>query len=260
MTDPFDALRETVRPAEPDPRFAAELHERLQRAVLDRATNPTGGAMTSTETPAQAGLHALTPYLAVTDARRALEFYVEVFGATRRADPIVMADGRIGHAELAIGDAVLMLADEFADIGAVASPGGASIRIEVPNVEDVVNRAVERGAELIRPVADAGYGLSGTIRDPFGQRWMVAQAPQRSPRDTEATAADPRHGEAGYFTLQVQPGWKLMYAVDDLEAARARVREQGGQAGAVEQLPYGRTADCVDNQGIEFWLWQPPRD
>lgn len=62
--------------------------------------------------PASADYHALSPYLAVPDARRAIEFYVEVFGATKRADPIVMDDGRIGHAELAIGDSVLMLAEE----------------------------------------------------------------------------------------------------------------------------------------------------
>ena len=124
MTDPFDALREPVRPADPDPGFAAELRERLRRAVLN------GGEMTTTEAPASAQLHSLTPYLAVSDARRALDFYVEVFGATRRGDPIVMSDGRIGHAELAIGDSVLMLAEEFEEIGHVAGPG-ASVRSEV---------------------------------------------------------------------------------------------------------------------------------
>lgn len=292
MTDPFDALRAPVRPVEPEPRFAAELREKLQRAVLN------GGEMTSTEARAHAELHSLTPYLAVSDARRALDFYVEVFGATRRAEPIVMPDGRIGHAELAIGDAVLMLAEEFEEIGHVASPGGASIRIEVSDVERVVERAVSHGAELLRPVTDTGHGLGGTIRDPFDQRWLVSQAPRRTP--TGQTG--PRHGEATYFTFQVpddeaaksfygrvlgwqfspgsvadawgiegnglfgglwggpqrQVGWKLMYAVDDIEAALARVHEMGGQAGEVEQQRYGLSADCVDNQGIEFWLLQQP--
>lgn len=291
MTDPFDALRAPVRPVEPEPRFAAELRMRLQRAILN------GGEMTSTEARAHAELHSLTPYLAVPDARRALDFYVEVFGATRRAEPIVMPDGRIGHAELAIGDAVLMLAEEFEEIGHVASPGGAAIRIEVSDVERVVERAVSHGAELLRPVADTGHGLGGTIRDPFGQRWLVSQAPPR----TSTGQTGPRHGEAGYFTFQVpndeaakafygavlgwqfspgqveggwgvqgsgldgglwggpgrQVGWKLMYAVDNLEAALARVREHGGRAGEVEHQPYGLSADCTDNQGIEFWLWQP---
>jgi uncharacterized glyoxalase superfamily protein PhnB len=291
MTDPFDALRAPVRPADPDPRFATELREMLQRAVLD------GGEMTSTESPARAELHSLTPYLAVPDARRALEFYVEVFGATRRAEPIVLPDGRIGHAELAIGDAVLMLADEFEDIGHVAAPVGASIRIEVSDVVGAVERAAARGAEVLRPVADTGHGVNGAIRDPFGQRWLVSQAPPRT-----AGRTGPRHGEAVYFTFQVpddqaakafygrvlgwqfspgsvedawgfegnglfgglwggpgrQVGWKLMYAVDDIEAALARVRELGGQAGEVEQQRYGLSADCVDNQGIEFYLLQQP--
>ncbi|WP_236790242.1 VOC family protein [Amycolatopsis sp. GM8] len=289
MTDPFDALRAPVEPVDPDPRFAAELRERLQRAVLN------GGEMTSTE--ASVKLRSLTPYLAVSDARRAIEFYVEVFGATRRGDPIVMPDGRIGHAELAIGDAVLMLAEEFEEIGHVASPGGASVRIEVSDVDGAVERAVARGAELLRPVGDSGYGRGGAIRDPFGQRWLVSQAPPRT-----ATGTGPRHGEAAYFTFQVpddeaakvfyggvlgwrfspgstetawgvegnglfgglwggpgrQVGWKLMYAVDDLEAALARVRELGGQTGEVEHQPYGLSADCVDNQGIQFWLLQQP--
>ncbi|TVT50626.1 glyoxalase, partial [Amycolatopsis rhizosphaerae] len=55
-----------------------------------------------------------------------------------------------------------------------------------------------------------------------------------------------------------QIGWKPMYAVDDLEAALARVRELGGRTGESEHQPYGLTADCTDNQGIEFWLWQRP--
>lgn len=285
MSDSFDALRAPAEPVEPDPRFATELRERLRRAVLN------GGEMTTTETK----LSALTPYLAVSDARRAIEFYVEVFDATRRGEPIVMDDGRIGHAELAIGDAVLMLAEEYPEIGHVAAPGGAAIRIEVSNADSAVERAVARGAELIGPVEDRGYGRSGRIRDPFGQRWLVAQA-ESHPRPRTP------QGEAVYFTFQVpddeaaktfygtllgwrfspgsmptawgvegnglmgglwggpgrQVGMKVMYAVDDIEAALTRIRELGGQAGEVERQPYGLSADCVDNQGIEFWLLQEP--
>lgn len=292
MSDPyrnFEALRAPVRPVDPDPRFAAELRERLRRAVLN------GGEMTGTEAPARAELHSLTPYLAVSDARRALDFYVEVFDAQRRGDPIVMPDGRIGHAEIAIGDGVLMLAEEFAEIGHVPGVGGASVRIEVSDVDDVVRRAVTRGAEVLNPVGDRGHGRSGAIRDPFGQRWLVSQAPHRGSGSTT-----PRHGEAMYFTFQVpddeaaktfygtvlgwqfspgsvegawgfvgpglegglwggprQVGWKMMYAVDDVNAAVERVRATGGQVVEVDRKPYGLTADCVDNQGIEFWLWQP---
>lgn len=290
MTDPLDALRQPVEPAVPDPRFAAELRDRLRRAVL------IGEDMTTTSSQPTAAPAALTPYLAVSDARAALDFYVDVFEAERRGDPIVMDDGRIGHAELAIGGSLLMLSEEFEEIGHVASPsGGASVRVEVPDPDRAVNRAVERGAELIRPVTSSPYGRSGSIRDPFGQRWLVSQG-------TRPGAPPVKHGAAGYFTFQVpddaaakefygavlgwqfspgsveggwgiegsglqgglwggpgrQAGWKLMYAVDDLQAALARVRDHGGQTGEVEQQPYGLSADCTDNQGIEFWLWQQP--
>ncbi|TCO56923.1 VOC family protein [Actinocrispum wychmicini] len=282
MTDPLDALRRPVEPVTPDPRFAAELRDKLRRAIL------TGEDMT-TITAAELRLHTMTPYLAVTDARAALDFYVDVFGAVRRSDPIVMADGRIGHAELAIGDSVLMLADEYPEIRHV--PGG-SIRIEVQDAQAVVDRAVARGADLISPVARTQYNHGGTIRDPYGNRWLVAQAPPRA----EPPA---KHGEVGYYTFNVpdpdaakefygavlgweftpgrlegnwhvqgsglmggvsgtggQQGWKVMFAVDDLPEAMASVRTHGGQVGAPEDHPYGRTVDCVDNQGFEFWLWQ----
>ncbi|MFC9256201.1 VOC family protein [Amycolatopsis thailandensis] len=290
MSDPFDALRAPSPAVDPDPLFAAELRDNLRRAVLN-------GASTM---PSIAEVRSLTPYLVVTDARAALDFYVEVFGARRRSDPIVMEDGRVGHAELAIGDSVLMLAEEFPELGNVVAPaGGPLIRIEVADAHASASRAVELGGELERPVSDTGYGLSGAIKDPYGQRWLVAQAAPSSP----SGATPIRHGEAGYFTFQVpddarakafygavlgwqfspgrveggwgvegsglqgglwggpgrQVGWKLMYAVDDLAAALDRVRAQGGQAGETEQQPYGLSADCVDDQGIEFWLWEQPR-
>ncbi|PXY37531.1 VOC family protein [Prauserella flavalba] len=295
MTDAFDALFRPHQPIEPDPRFAAELREALRAAVLQEGRDED---MTTAEAPARAETHALTPYLAVPDASAALDFYVEVFGATRRAEPIVMPDGRVGHAEVAIGDSVLMLAEEFAEIGhTVAASGGASIRVEVPDVAEAIRRAVGLGAEQVGDVEDRGHGLTGRIRDPFGQRWLLAQAPRRS----SAGAPRPAHGHAAYFTFTIpddelaktfygtvlgwqfgegsvprawrvegsglpdsglwggQPyaGWKMMYAVDDLDAAVERVRTVGGEVREVKREPYGRTADCVDNQNVEFWLWQP---
>ncbi|WP_181775952.1 VOC family protein [Amycolatopsis pittospori] len=301
MPDPFDALRAPSQPVDPDPLFAAELRDNLRRAVLN------GADMTTTETPAAtAEVRALTPYLVVTDARAALDFYVEVFGARRRAEPIVMEDGRVGHAELAIGDSVLMLAEEFPELGnVVAAAGGPLIRVEVADVQASARRAVELGGELERPVSDTGHGLSGAIKDPYGQRWLVAQAAASGTSGASgASGSKPvRHGEAGYFTFQVpdgetakafygavlgwqfspgrvedgwgiegsglqgglwggpgrQVGWKVMYAVDDLAAALDRVRAHGGQADEPEQQPYGLSAECVDDQGIEFWLWEQPR-
>ncbi|SEP53830.1 VOC family protein [Amycolatopsis saalfeldensis] len=296
MPEPFDALRRPSAPVDPDPAFAAELRDHLSRLILN------GAEMTTTETPTDAQVHALAPYLVVTDARAALDFYVEVFGARRRSDPILMDDGRIGHAEVAIGDSVLMLAEEFPELGNVVAPvGGPLIRVEVADVRESARLAVERGAELLRPVEDRGYGLGGTIKDPYGQRWLLGQAAPAA----RADAPPVRHGEAGYFTFQVpaaepakefygavlgwqfspgrvdgswgvegnglnggglysrpglQVGWKVVYAVDDLAAALSRVRAHGGTAGEAERRPFGLLADCVDNQGIEFGLWERPSE
>ena len=118
MTDPFEALREPVSPAEPDPGFAGRLRQRLAREVFAFP----GGTMSqqTAEQAAQAQAQAereparapaLTPYIIVSDARRAMDWYIEVLGARRRGEPVVNADGTIGHAELGISDAVLMLAE-----------------------------------------------------------------------------------------------------------------------------------------------------
>ncbi|MGP4029469.1 VOC family protein [Actinomadura sp. 3N407] len=114
MTDPLEALRAPVVPVEPDPTFEARLRERLRRALLQ----PTGETMATTtaqETPAQVG--TLTPYLCVDDGRHALRWYAEAFGAEVRGEPVMMDDGRVGHAELALGDSILMLADEWPELG-----------------------------------------------------------------------------------------------------------------------------------------------
>jgi hypothetical protein len=118
MTDPFEALREPVTPVDPDPGFASRLRLRLSREVFTPTapTAPTGGTMS--QQPVAIGAErepawppALTPYIVVSDARRAMDWYIEVFGAQRRGEPYVNADGTIGHAEVGIGDAVLMFAE-----------------------------------------------------------------------------------------------------------------------------------------------------
>lgn len=305
--DPLNALRRAHQPIDPGPEFADRLRERLRSAILPSPAT-TGGDMSTdithtsdtADTTAEAGpradYHSVSPYLAVDNAWRALDFYVEVFGAERRGEPLVMEDGKVGHAEVAIGDSVLMMAEEFPEIGHVSAAGGASLRVEVTDVDSTLRRAIQHGAELLSPAEDRGHGRGGTIRDPFGQRWLVSQAPRRS----SAGAPAPRHGHAAYFTFtapddeaaksfyagvlgwqfaqgtvprawraegtglpdtgvwggQDYAGWKLMYAVDDLDSATDRVATHGGQVREFKQAPYGRTADCVDNQGVEFWLWE----
>jgi len=126
------------------------------------------------------GYHSITPYLVVNGAEKAIEYYKKVFGATeimRMPAP----NGKIGHAELKIGDSPIMLADENPAMGqghtSAATVGGSpvSIYLYIENVDDVVKRAVAEGATVLKPVQDQFYGdRSGFIRDPFGHLWGVA--------------------------------------------------------------------------------------
>jgi PhnB protein len=124
------------------------------------------------------GPFTLTPYLAVKGANAAIGFYTKVLGAKeqfRLAEP----DGRIGHAELAIGDGGIMLADEAPAFGALSPPaiGGTPVRLHlyVDDVDATMNRAVAEGATVLRPAQDQFYGdRSGMIADPFGHQWFLS--------------------------------------------------------------------------------------
>ena len=126
--------------------------------------------------PIPEGYRSITPYLCIKGAADAIEFYRKAFGATevmRMAQP----DGRVGHAELQIGDSRVMLADEFPDMGfrGPHSFGGSPVHLYVEDVDAVVNRSVAAGAKVVRPVQDQFYGdRSGTIADPYGHVWHVA--------------------------------------------------------------------------------------
>lgn len=120
----------------------------------------------------------LKPYLVVADAARAIAFYAQAFGATelfRLAEP----GGRIGHAELRIGDSEFMLADEYPDFGALGpvSVGGTpvSIHLYVADVDATMARAEALGATTLRAAKDEFYGdRCGMLSDPFGHRWHIA--------------------------------------------------------------------------------------
>lgn len=124
------------------------------------------------------GYHTATPYLVVDGAGRAIEFYKKVFGATelmRLAAP----EGKVGHAEIRIGDSVIMLADEHPEMGARGphAIGGSpvSIMLYVEDADSVVKRAVAEGAALTRPVEDKFYGdRAGAVTDPFGHQWHIS--------------------------------------------------------------------------------------
>jgi uncharacterized glyoxalase superfamily protein PhnB len=295
MADPLAALRGRFLPVDPDPDFAASLRSRITQAL-----DPLGGTMSDLLTDRPTGPDFTTvgvvPYLAVHGADRALRWYAEAFGAESHGQPIVMPDGRIGHAELGIGGATIMLSEEHPEIGVAApSPGqgvAVTLHLEVDDVDAVIGRAVTAGARLERPAADYEYGRNGVLRDPFGHRWMIA-GPVLTP--------GLRSGDLGYVSLWVPDvdraaaffstvlGWTygaasgprgrqvegrplhhgllggvahgtlfLCAAVDDVQAAVGRVQAGGGIAEPPHEEPYGLVSGCVDDQGVSFAVFEPP--
>ena len=123
------------------------------------------------------GYHTITPFMTVRDAARAIEFYKQAFGAKERG---VMKgpEGKIMHAELVIGDSIIMLADEFPEFGSLSpqSTGGSGtgLHIYIENVDSAFDRAVKAGATVEMPVADMFWGdRYGKLRDPFGHKWSI---------------------------------------------------------------------------------------
>jgi uncharacterized glyoxalase superfamily protein PhnB len=119
----------------------------------------------------------LTPYIMVADARRAIDWYAETFGARLRGEPVVNADGTIGHAEVGIGDAVLMLSepsDLWPEVPVKAPDNPATfshtLHLEVGDVDATTERARRGGAAVEREPADQFYGRGAVIVDPFGHR------------------------------------------------------------------------------------------
>ena len=121
----------------------------------------------------------ICPYLAVRGAARAIEFYKNVFGATEDYRLTDSSSGKIGHAEILIGESRIMLADEAPDWGHLSpeAVGGCPVKfhLAVANVDEMVQRAVDAGAILLRPVADEFYGeRMGMVTDPFGFSWHIS--------------------------------------------------------------------------------------
>jgi PhnB protein len=128
--------------------------------------------------PIPEGYHSVTPYLCFRDAAAAIEFYKRAFGATevmRMGAP----DGKVGHAEIRIGDSRVMLADEFPEMGFLSpqSVGGSPVMLHlyVEDVDATVPKAVAAGAKIMRPVEDQFYGdRGGQLDDPFGHKGYVS--------------------------------------------------------------------------------------
>lgn len=296
--DPLTVLAGGEHPVQPDPAFAARLRARLEAAV----TLPKGVVMSGTDTainelnspaaPIDVPRPAALPYLAVADARAALAWYVEALGASVVGDPIVMDDGRIGHAELALAGGVLYLADEFPEIGLKApAPQSVSVSLmlAVPDADAALEQARRYGAQVQREPYDAYGSRTAVVIDPFGHRWMLT-APLLG------VAAPIQHGDVGYVSVQTPDaaraaafyghvlGWVYdpatrqvtnaqmhtgifettgrhtvfcCYAVRDLDAAREAILAAGGQVGTPEDHDWGATLDATDVLGTDFAVFQP---
>jgi PhnB protein len=123
------------------------------------------------------GYHSVTPYLVIDGAAAAIDYYKEAFGATELFR--MEHGGKIGHAEIKIGDSPIMLADEYPDLGHVGPKklGGSpvGIMIYVEDVDTIYKRAIAKGGVEVKPLQDQFYGdRSGALKDPFGHLWTIA--------------------------------------------------------------------------------------
>lgn len=306
--DPLSVLRVDDLPVQPDPDFAARLRQRLESAVA--LPNRTEGVimsgtaeildeLTATNAPEQAGYtvprSAAVPYLQIARARDAIDWYVDAFGATVVGEPIIMDDGRVGHAELAIAGGVLYLADEFPELGLKAPTSGftsVSLMLHVADTDSALERAHDCGADVVME-AEENYGSRrATIVDPFGHRWMLS-----GPVTVAVTRILP--GDVGYASLWTPSaeraaafygqvlGWSYdenshqvtnlrhrlgifstdgpttlfcCYAVADLHAARQAIVAAGGQPGEIRQVDNAAVLDATDATGAAFAVYEAGDD
>ena len=127
--------------------------------------------------PIPDGYEGITPYLICKNAEAAIEFYKKAFGATELFR--IGSPGMVGHAEMKLGNAIFMLADEFPDMGALSPQtiGGSpvSLYVYVEDVDSFTEKAVAEGLEVVKPITDQFYGdRSGAFKDPFGHSWGFA--------------------------------------------------------------------------------------
>jgi uncharacterized glyoxalase superfamily protein PhnB/predicted enzyme related to lactoylglutathione lyase len=204
-SDPFENLREPNAPLAPRAAFAAELRQRLSArlGVTDQGRPPVPEIREYT--PAR--YTSLHPMLSCPRAAEALQWYVDVFDAVLLEPPYMMDDGRLGHAELRVGNTVFSIADEWPELG-LEGPSGTnsvSLMLYVPDARATWERAVAHGAVAEREPEEAYGALRGSVRDPFGHRWNVGTASEPDDVPTEDIPSR-RQGDVGYITLMVPDG------------------------------------------------------
>jgi uncharacterized glyoxalase superfamily protein PhnB len=139
------------------------------------------------------GFHSLTPHITLRNAAQAIDFYKQAFGAEELGRSLT-PDGKIMHATIRIGDSLLMMNDEFPNMGCPSAEtlGGSNItlHIQTEDVDSLFNRAIKAGAKATMPLADQFWGdRYGQVVDPFGQRWsMATRVEQLTAEEVEARA------------------------------------------------------------------------
>lgn len=249
--------------------------------------------LTEPSATAAAPRPAALPYLSVANARAAIAWYTDAFDAVVAGEPIVMDDGRIGHAEIMIGGGMLYLADEYPEIGLKAPAPGAvsvSLMLHVVDTDAALRKATEHGATVERDAYENYGSRNATIVDPFGHRWMLSGP-------VAARVEGIRHGDIGYVSVSAPDadraaafyghvlGWTYdpvshrvtntdlptgisanpgpptlfcCYAVADVQAARAAIAEAGGVPGEIRDTEYGVLLDAADPHGVAFAVYEPP--
>ena len=152
--------------------------------------------------PIPEGYPRVTPYLTIDGANAAIDFYTKVFGAKERMR-MPAPDGRLGHAEIAIGDSIIMLSDEYKEMGVLGpkSIGGTpvTINVYVEDVDSVFARALQEGSKSLRDPENQFYGdRMGQFEDPFGHKWSVGtHVEDVPPAEMEKRAAEAMASMAG---------------------------------------------------------------
>ena len=300
--DPLTVLRGDELPVAPDPAFAARLRARLESALslpnrtgdVDMSGTDTALAEltepgTETTTPPRP---AAVPYLSVANAREAIAWYIDTFGASLVGEMYEMDDGRVGHAELRIGDGVLYLADEYPELGLKApapQASSVSLMLHVADTDATLERARARNAVVQREPYENYGARSATIMDPFGHRWMLSGPVTGAPVQIQ-------HGDVGYVSVWTPDadraaafyghvlGWNYdpdthqvtntteriglfpvpgpptlfcCYAVADLDGARQAIVDGGGTVDQLEDFDFGTVSGATDSQGTSFAVYQP---